>query len=498
MKKIFSREIPSSFYSSSYYIVDKSKMLSGLIRKGGIRFKFAFLISLILLVIVIIFVVLFTVMATNSLMAANDKLCMTIAGNISSAETVLTGEPKPLKRSLILQDIVGGLAKSSISGLEYAAVYDFSGKLVEHAGSYAAHTDSFKRGRKIPAGLFDELQKINSFQKNRIISLDKNKVPYPSYQYRLPFKFFNVQVGLIEIVFTEDSILNPIKKARIIILLFSGIILFSGIALAVVVATGMVYPIKGLSDGMIQVREGNLEIKLDIKRHDELGDLSREFNSLITHLREKLQMQKFVSEKTITMIHEKASAGKIELGGTRKNYAFLFSDVRGFTAMSEKLQPEEVVSILNEYLEMQAQIIKKYNGDIDKFVGDEIMAVFRGRDKADNAIACAIEIADRIKKLNKKRETNKERTVNIGIGLNLGEVVEGRVGSIDRMDHTSIGDTVNLAARLCSHADAGMILASKNIVAKATKGKFSGKKLDPITVKGKSKPIEIFSITGMK
>lgn len=498
MKKVNFKSISVPLLSYSYEAIEKSVTLSGLIRKGGIRFKLSLLISMTLLFIVIAFILLFTVMATNSLMSANDKLCMTIAGNISSAESVLTGEPSPFKRSLILQDMVNGLAKSGIDGLEYTAVYDLSGKLVERKASYAAHTDSLKRAQKIPDVLFNEIKDVESFQKTKFISMNANEIPVNYYQYRMPLKFFDVKVGVIEIVFSEDSILEPIRKAGLKIIFFSCIILLLGFTVAVVAATGIVHPIKGISEGMIKVREGDLEIKLDIKRHDEIGDLSREFNTMIVHLREKLQMQKFVSERTTKMIHENTAAGEIVIGGSRKNYAFLFSDVRGFTTISEKLEPEEVVKILNEYLDLQAKIIKKNNGDIDKFVGDEIMAVFRGKDMADNAIMSAIEIAEKIQKINNKKTNDGEKIVNIGIGLHLGEVVEGRIGSSERMDNTSIGDTVNIAARLCSYAEPGIILASKYIVSKAKKGKFVGKELEPISVKGKDQPIEIFSITGFK
>jgi class 3 adenylate cyclase len=166
--------------------------------------------------------------------------------------------------------------------------------------------------------------------------------------------------------------------------------------------------------------------------------------------------------------------------------------------MSEKMEPEEVVTILNEYLDLQAKIIKKNHGDIDKFVGDEVMAVFSGDEKADNAMACAIEIIDQIKKLNKNRDDTGLKSINVGIGLNLGNVIQGRMGSSDRMDNTCIGDAVNLAARLCSRAGSGAILASKDIVSKLTKDKFKLKKLDPITVKGKENPIEIYTIAYAK
>jgi class 3 adenylate cyclase len=276
------------------------------------------------------------------------------------------------------------------------------------------------------------------------------------------------------------------------------VLLLMGIGITVVVAKSMVHPIKNIFEGMIRVREGNLEIKLDIRRHDELGDLSIEFNNMIIHLREKLQMQKFVSERTVLMIHEHTASGNIDLGGTRQNLAFLFSDIRGFTAMSEKMEPEDVVTILNEYLDLQAKIIKKNYGDIDKYVGDEVMAVFSGKEKADNAVACAIEIIDQINNLNKNKNDTGVRSINVGIGLNVGNVIQGRMGSSDRMDNTCIGDTVNLAARLCSYAESGTIIASKDIVSQLTENKFRFEKLEPIKVKGKDNPVEIYAITGVK
>ena len=154
--------------------------------------------------------------------------------------------------------------------------------------------------------------------------------------------------------------------------------LMIGMFITASLATGIVEPLLYLTEGVSRVRDGDLDVTLDVMTHDEIGVLTQEFNKMIEHLREKLQMQKFVSKSTISMIKEKTRLGDIGLGGARENLAFLFSDVRGFTAMSEKLDPEEVVSILNEYLDLQAEVIKKHDGDIDKFVGDEVMAVFGG------------------------------------------------------------------------------------------------------------------------
>ncbi len=480
-----------------YRVVEAVPFLKVLIARGGILMKWTVLISFITVSVVAVLSAIFTMMATAALKASARQLCATIAGNISSAESIITAERSTFRRSVILQDIVSGLSKSGIDGFEYAAVYDTSGNLVERSRAYAAHTVSAKRARPIPADLFKEVRGVRGFQEDRVVCAGSGGDAH-CFRYRMPFNFFNVPVGVIEVVFTEESILGPVKRMRLYIMLLGVLILLCGVAVSVVTARGMVQPINRLSGGMNRIREGDLAVELEVTSHDELGDLSAEFNELIGHLREKLQMQKFVSESTVSMIRQQSKSGDIALGGARQNFAFLFSDIRGFTAMSEKLEPEQVVSILNEYLDLQAQIIKKNGGDIDKFVGDEVMAVFSGKGKADHAFTSAVQILDAIKKLNESRMRKNEITVEVGIGIHCGDVVHGRMGSRDRMDNTSIGDAVNLSARLCSQADAGTIIVSKDVLAIATKGRFTGKKLEPVRVKGKAKPIEIYTITGMK
>jgi adenylate cyclase len=484
-----------------YSIIDRFSILKKLARKGGIRFKWATVIFFTLLIVILVFSAILMVMSTRALISANDKLCHAIAGNISSTEPILTGEKKPVRRSLILQDVVSSLSNNGIPGLKYATVYDIDGKLAEIKGTYAAHSDSSKKGKWIPRKTYDEIRNISAFTKDRISIENGEEKPIPCFRYRLPFAFFGVTVGVIEIVFTEESILAPIRETAVYIIAFSAVLMVLGLYLSTKISGGMVKPIIKLTGGMHRVREGDLSAEINIFRHDEIGDLSLEFNTMISHLREKLIMQKFVSNSTISMIKENSRARNdqaLDLGGARHNMAFLFSDIRGFTAMSEKLQPEDVVAILNQYLDAQAQIIKKHEGDIDKFVGDEIMAAFSGEDRAARALRAALDIIKEIRLLNEEREEQGLITVEVGIGLNIGDVVHGRMGSRDRMDNTSIGDAVNLAARLCSSADSGEILASANLMAVAEKGRYRVKKLDPVKVKGKEKPVQIYSVKAIK
>lgn len=487
---------------SPYQIVEKVELLKNVVMKGGIQFKWGIIISVLILIVIFLLSSVYIAMSTSALLSANDKLCRTIAENIASTESVITGERNLFKRSLILQEVVSTLAKSKPEGMVYAAVYDVfqkggrKGILGERSYSIVAHTDQRKNGKRIPKEKLKELIAIKESEKDEVV-LDVDGEAVPSFQYRIPFTFFESRVGIIEIVFTEESVLGAVNRAKLYIFISGFLMLLIGVAISTVTSKRMVRPIMDLTRGVNRVSGGDLDVDLEVITHDEIGILTDEFNNMIDHLREKLQMQKFVSQSTVDMVRQKARSGDIALGGSKEDFAFLFSDIRGFTAMTERLKPEEVVSILNEYLDLQAQIIKKHGGDIDKFVGDEVMAVFSGKKKADNALAAAVDIINSIEELNKQRMNEGGRTVEVGIGLHSGEVVHGRMGSRDRMDNTSIGDAVNLSARLCTQADAGTIIASKTIMAESTKKKFVGKKLDSIRVKGKEKPIPIYQVTGV-
>ncbi|MEI6631620.1 MAG: adenylate/guanylate cyclase domain-containing protein [bacterium] len=190
---------------------------------------------------------------------------------------------------------------------------------------------------------------------------------------------------------------------------------------------------------------------------------------------------------------------KLKLGGERRMISVLFSDIRGFTTFSESHQPEEVVAMLNEILTEQVKVVFKYNGTLDKFVGDELMAFFGApgdmhlKTHASVAVKTAIEIQAKLKALQEKWAHEKKEPLHIGIGINTGDMVVGNMGSLERMDYTVIGDNVNLAARLCSAAGRGEIIVSEAVY-EQVKLEVKAEKLEPISVKGKAKPISIYRV----
>jgi adenylate cyclase len=224
---------------------------------------------------------------------------------------------------------------------------------------------------------------------------------------------------------------------------------------------------------------------------------------LITEERQKRKLrhifQRYVSPQVVNLI---VNAPAIPaLGGERKKMTILFSDIRNFTPMSEKLKPEEVVHVLNEYFTSMAEIIFQYDGTIDKFIGDCIMAFWGApiyhRDDALRAVKTALGMKKKLQELQKKWEREGKPPVAVGIGINTGEVVVGNIGSPERMEYTTIGDEVNLASRLQSIAREGQIFIS-NSTYREVYEEIEVKELTPVKVKGKSEPVILYEVTGIK
>lgn len=248
-------------------------------------------------------------------------------------------------------------------------------------------------------------------------------------------------------------------------------------------------PVNLLISGIQRIEEGNYSEKVPEVSRDEMGQLTRTFNNLVENLRERLMMLKFVSEATKEAI--KSNMSEIELGGERKYVTVLFSDIRGFTHWGEKRPPEEIIEKLNTFFRFQTEIIKKHHGDIDKFVGDEMVAVFQDQGMEQNAVNAAIEIQYRTREV--AESMDEEDTLYTGIGINSGEVVMGAMGSEERMDFTVLGHHVNLGSRLCAATHPYQILITHPVFRKLQRS-IETRDLEPITVKGLDEPVQVYEV----
>jgi adenylate cyclase len=215
----------------------------------------------------------------------------------------------------------------------------------------------------------------------------------------------------------------------------------------------------------------------------------------------KATFKKYVSKQIVDQILQ--SEDSLNLGGQELEVTTLFSDIRGFTSMSERMNAIDVVTSLNEYFDKMIDVVFKYNGTLDKIIGDALMVIYGApigsHDDAERAVKTAIEMQQKLAELNLERINRGQDPLEIGIGLNTGKVISGNIGSKEQMNYTVIGDAVNLSARLCSFAKAGQIIISQNVYELLNKNPaFAFKELDPIQVKGKSQPIQVYEVRYFK
>lgn len=203
---------------------------------------------------------------------------------------------------------------------------------------------------------------------------------------------------------------------------------------------------------------------------------------------------KYVSENIIKRLMAEKEIG---VGGRRQDVSVLYTDVRGFTSLSEKLPPEEVVRSLNEHFNILTEIAFRHGGTVDKIIGDSVMVIFGApvahKDHALRAVRCGIEMQRKMAELNRQLKAKGKPEVPIGVSVNSGMAIIGNIGSDRFMDYTAVGDTVNTAARLQGAAGAGEVVISESTYT-PVKGEVKVIRKERITVKGKEKPLTIYKV----
>jgi adenylate cyclase len=224
-------------------------------------------------------------------------------------------------------------------------------------------------------------------------------------------------------------------------------------------------------------------------------DNARSHEELSQRIIERQALERFLSGAIVEKIL--ANPDQIHLGGENQTATIMFTDIRGFTRMAEKMEPQQVVELLNEYFTEMTDLIFENGGTLDKYLGDGIMAVFGAPitkpDDPARSVKTAIEMQRAMVRLNRDWEARGQPALRAGVGVNTGAVTAGNIGSTKRMDYTVIGDAVNLASRLCANAAGGQILVSESTFAQLG-GSRPAKKLEPIRVKGRDTPVEVYEI----
>lgn len=221
-------------------------------------------------------------------------------------------------------------------------------------------------------------------------------------------------------------------------------------------------------------------------------------NHLLRKFEDEILMREKMHRLLSPQLVEEVVSGRLDIqkGGEMRRATVMFADIRGFTSISEAISPQALVSLLNEYFELMVDVIFRYEGTLDKFVGDEIMAIWGAPISRDNdaerAVRAAIEMQRVLERFNREQAVQLE----IGIGLNTGEVVAGYIGSSKSMSYTVMGDTVNTASRFCGTAAAGELLIGENTF-RETGYLLQSERLPPTKLKGKHEHVDIYRVLGL-
>ena len=305
---------------------------------------------------------------------------------------------------------------------------------------------------------------------------------------------------------SESSILKAINLTALRIIAITVAVFFLAILIIRFFSRSLTNPIEDLVDATNRIDRGDYEIHLRPKAKDEIGYLTDRFTNMAGGLAERNRLMTTFTKFVNKDIAQKAANGQLTLGGQDKNATVFFSDIRSFTAMSEKMTAPQVVEFLNDYFTRMVDCVNRTNGIVDKFIGDAVMAVWgaattNGSAKEDAwaAVKAALMMRIALYHFNENQIKNGRNPIKIGCGINSGPIVAGQIGSEDHMNYTVIGDTVNLASRTeaLNKPFATDILITENTY-KLVKDKIIAEEMPGVHVKGKTDPIKMYAVVNAK
>ena len=269
---------------------------------------------------------------------------------------------------------------------------------------------------------------------------------------------------------------------------------------ALIISKKASQPLVELHTAVTRVGAGDFDTPMPVRGDDEFGQVALAVNAMAVGLKERDKVKStfahYVSHQVMDSILKSGSA--LQLTGDRRRITVLFCDIRGFSTMSEKLPPEKVVRLLNDYFESMVEVVFRNNGTLDKFIGDGMMVLFGAPEddpyQEEHAMKTAIEMQEELHRLAEKWAPEGV-AIRSGVGINSGPAVVGNIGSSRRMDYTAIGDTVNLASRLESatkELGVGILVSEYTYI--ALKGSFQFKEMGSIHVKGRTDPVLTYTL----
>ncbi|MBC7792787.1 MAG: adenylate/guanylate cyclase domain-containing protein, partial [Clostridia bacterium] len=266
----------------------------------------------------------------------------------------------------------------------------------------------------------------------------------------------------------------------------------------------VISPLHQIMASMRKLRDGDLNTRLGfVDRNDEIGVLADTYNFMVQGLSERERLKDAFNRYVSKQVYKRLEEGAITLTGETREATILFSDIRSFTALSEQLSPPDVVAMLNEYFNEMVEIVFRYDGFLNKFIGDALMAVYNVPIEQTvpelRAVRTALEMLDALHRLNGVRVSRGQFPLRIGIGINTGPVTAGNIGHMQRLEYTVIGDAVNLAQRVESQTK---VTGSSLLITASTHAKIApyviAEALPAVKMKGKQEAVALYAVSGLK
>jgi class 3 adenylate cyclase/HAMP domain-containing protein len=296
-----------------------------------------------------------------------------------------------------------------------------------------------------------------------------------------------------------DPVLAPFERIQRVAGLAGAFALLLAAILATVLSRGLTRPVERLVAATRRVARGEYDVRVPVRANDEIGTLGAAFNRMAEGLQLKERYRGVLDKVVSPEVAEELLKGEIRLGGETREVTTLFADIRGFTSRTEGMEPQSVIALLNDYLGRATAAVEAEGGVVDKYVGDEVIALFGApiarEDDTLRAVRAGLAIQAAVRELNEERSRRGESAVEVGIGINTGTAVAGNMGSSRRMNYTVVGESVNLTARLCSAAGPGEVLVSE-ATWQRVRDRFIARELPAIRVKGLSYEVRVRAVEG--
>ncbi len=317
----------------------------------------------------------------------------------------------------------------------------------------------------------------------------------------VPVRFDSVTAGYAAVSFSKRAMTQALQQTVQAVAAAMVLMILLGVAVSVYMGRRLSRPIHNLMDASRAIDSGDYSYRIQERRDDEIGYLIEAFNSMADSLVEKRQVESVFSRFVSPTVAQEIlnNLEHVTLGGKHVEATAVFADIVGFTSIAEKLSPDEVASLLNEYFTYIAQATAAYGGTVDKYMGDCAMLIFgapeRDPEHRFHAVACAVLIQKLAERLNQQRQQLGLFPVHFRIGINSGLMLAGNMGAQDRMQYTVVGDAVNLAARLHNVAGQGEIVISELLYqAPDVCERIIAREAGSIKLRGKSEPVTTYLV----